>query len=263
MALKFFWAHVVVPRFMRRYATYLVGGPGHEGVRALLAHIPAVRPTHPHKPVAGLLDVSRMPSLAAVNAHLTWSMTPTSDAPPRACPSGPATAGIWHPGAISKVSRAGTKPQAKRPLTRLAAGGLRLPGPLVVGRGVETGRTRDTSAHNLLATVSVIAIITDKLEFLTSNRHRKSPRCRRRTCPRYGPGWKMVRSFASHAMISSDIRRKSPIVPVLQQRDRHPTAIPSISRLAFRSWVTTVLHALKLSRRTSSKRPGGPIATCR
>ena len=90
-------AHVVVPRFMRLYATYLVGGPGHEGVRALLAHIPAVRPTHPHKPVAGLLDVSRMPSLAAVNAHLTWSMTPTSDAPPRACPSAPATAGIPAP----------------------------------------------------------------------------------------------------------------------------------------------------------------------
>ena len=80
---------------------------------------------------------------------------------------------------------------------------------------------------------------------------------------RYGPGWRVVRSFASRAMISSDIRRKSPIVRVpQQQRDRRPTATPSRSRRAFRFWITTVRRAPKLSRRTSPKRPGGPIATC-
>src|SRR6266446_2524984 len=46
------------------------------------------------------------------------------------------------------------------------------------------------------------------------------------------------------------------------QRDRRPTAIPSRSRRAFRFWITTVRRAPKLSRRTSPKRPGGPIATC-
>jgi len=96
---------------------------------------------------------------------------------------------------------------------------------------------------------------------VTSNRHRKNPRCRRRTCPRYGPGWKMVRSFASRAMISSDIRLA--IVRVQQQqRDRRPTAIPSRSGRAFRFWITTVRHAPKLSRRTNPRRPGGLIATC-
>jgi hypothetical protein len=97
----------------------------------------------------------------------------------------------------------------------------------------------------------------------TSNRHRKNPRHRRhnRPCPRYGPGWKMVRSFASRAMISSDIRLA--IVRVQQQqRDRRPTAIPSRSGRAFRFWITTVRHAPKLSRRTNPRRPGGLIATC-
>jgi hypothetical protein len=37
---------------------------------------------------------------------------------------------------------------------------------LVVGRGVETGRTRDTSAHNLLATVRQQQLLTDKSEFV-------------------------------------------------------------------------------------------------
>jgi hypothetical protein len=44
--------------------------------------------------------------------------------------------------------------------------------------------------------------------------------------------------------------------------DRRPTATPSRSRRAFRFWITTVHRAPKLSRRTSPKRPGGPIATC-
>src|SRR5271166_3389372 len=73
----------------------------------------------------------------------------------------------------------------------------------------------------------------------------------------------MARSYASRAMISSDIRGKSPMVRVLQQRDRHPTATLSASEQASRSWITTVLHAPKSSRRTSPKRLGGPIATCR
>ena len=64
-------------------------------------------------------------------------------------------------------------------------------------------------------------------------------------------------------MISSDIRGKSPMVRVLQQRDRRPTAILSASERASRSWITTVLHAPKSSRRTSPRRLGGPIATCR
>src|SRR5258708_922382 len=64
-------------------------------------------------------------------------------------------------------------------------------------------------------------------------------------------------------MIPRDSSGKSRmVVQVLQERDRYPTAIPSGSRRAFRSWITTVLHALKLSRRTSPKSPGGPIATC-
>jgi len=53
------------------------------------------------------------------------------------------------------------------------------------------------------------------------------------------------------------------MVQVLQQQDRRPTATLSASERASRSWITTVLHAPKSSRRTSPKRLGGPIATCR
>src|SRR6478672_8436474 len=60
--------HVVVPRFARLHASYLVGGPRHQGVCALLVRIPAVRPAHPHEPVARLLDVSGMPDLPAIDA---------------------------------------------------------------------------------------------------------------------------------------------------------------------------------------------------
>jgi len=99
---------------------------------------------------------------------------------------------------------------------------------------------------------------------ITSNRHRNSPRHRRhRSCPRYGHGWKRGRSYASRATISSGIRRKSPMVRVLQHQDRHPIATLSGSRRASRFWLTTVPHALKSSPRASPKRPGGPIATCR
>src|SRR5580704_11843410 len=86
---------------------------------------------------------------------------------------------------------------------------------------------------------------------------------RHRSCPRYGHGWKRARSSASRAAISSDIRRKSPMVRVLQHQDRRPIATLSGSRRASRFWLTTVPHAPKSSRRTSPKRPGGPIATCR
>ena len=99
---------------------------------------------------------------------------------------------------------------------------------------------------------------------ITSNRHRNGPRHRRhRSCPRYGHAWKKARSYASRATISSDIRRKSPMVRVLQHQDRRPIATLSGSRPASRFWLTTVPHAPKSSRRTSPKRPGGPIATCR
>jgi hypothetical protein len=99
---------------------------------------------------------------------------------------------------------------------------------------------------------------------ITSNRHRNGPRHRRhRSCPRYGHGWKRARSYASRATISSDIRRKSPMVRVLQHQDRRSIAILSGSRRASSFWLTTVPHAPKSSRRTSPKRPGGPIATCR
>src|SRR5215469_1681346 len=63
-------AHVVVARFMRLYTTYLVGGPRHQDESALLARIPAVRPAHPHEPVARLFDVGRMPGFPAVDADL-------------------------------------------------------------------------------------------------------------------------------------------------------------------------------------------------
>ena len=53
------------------------------------------------------------------------------------------------------------------------------------------------------------------------------------------------------------------MVPVLQQRDRRPTATLFASERASRSWITTVLHAPKSSRRTSPKRLGAPIAICR
>src|SRR5271157_5549774 len=53
------------------------------------------------------------------------------------------------------------------------------------------------------------------------------------------------------------------MVQVLQQQDRRPTATLSASERASRSWITTVLHAPKSSRRTSPKRLGGPIATGR
>ena len=70
---------------------------------------------------------------------------------------------------------------------------------------------------------------------ITSNRHRNDPRHRRhRSCPRYGHGWKRARSYASRATISSDIRRKSPMVRVLQHQDRRPIATLSGSRLASR-----------------------------
>jgi hypothetical protein len=99
---------------------------------------------------------------------------------------------------------------------------------------------------------------------ITSNRHRHGPRHRRhRSCPRYGHGWKRARSYASRATISSDIRRKSAMLRVLQPQDRRPIATLSGSRRASRFWLTTVPHAPKSSRRTSPKRPGGPIATCR
>ena len=52
-------------------------------------------------------------------------------------------------------------------------------------------------------------------------------------------------------------------VRVLQHQDRRPIATLSGSRRASSFWLTTVPHAPKSSRRTSSKRPGGPIATCR
>jgi len=108
---------------------------------------------------------------------------------------------------------------------------------------------------------SAAAIAAGKI---TSNRHGNNPRHRRhRSCPRYGHGWKRARSSASRATISSDIRRKSPMVRVLQHQDRRPIATLSGSRRASRFWLTTVPHALKSSRRTSPKRPGGPIATCR
>src|ERR1700720_3333804 len=38
--------------------------------------------------------------------------------------------------------------------------------------------------------------------------------------PRYGHGWKRARSYASRATISSDIRRKSAMLRVLQPQDR-------------------------------------------
>ncbi len=99
---------------------------------------------------------------------------------------------------------------------------------------------------------------------ITSNRHRNGPRHRRhRSCPRYGHGWKRARSYASRATISSDIRRKSPMVRVLQHQDRRPIAILSGSRRASKFWLTTVPHAPKSSRRTNPKKPDGPIATCR
>src|ERR1700745_1306693 len=63
-------AHVVVPRFMRLYATYLVGGPRHQDESALMARIPAVRPAHPHEPVARLFDVGRMPGFPTIDADL-------------------------------------------------------------------------------------------------------------------------------------------------------------------------------------------------
>ena len=90
------------------------------------------------------------------------------------------------------------------------------------------------------------------------------PRHRRhRSCPRYGHDWNRARLYASRATISSDIRRKSPMVQVLQHRDRRPIATLYGSRRASRFWLTTVPHAPKLSRRMTPKQPGGPTATCR
>src|SRR5271156_6524261 len=63
-------AHVIVTGFVRLYATYFVGGPRHEDVRAPLARIPEVRPAHPHEPIAGLLDVGGMPGFSTVDANL-------------------------------------------------------------------------------------------------------------------------------------------------------------------------------------------------
>jgi hypothetical protein len=100
----------------------------------------------------------------------------------------------------------------------------------------------------------------------TSNRRRNSPlhRRRRRPCQRSGHGWKMVRSYASRAMISSNIRRRSSMAArVLRQRDKGPTATLSGSRRASRFWLTTVRHAPKSSQQTSPRRLGGPTATCR
>jgi hypothetical protein len=101
-----------------------------------------------------------------------------------------------------------------------------------------------------------------------NNRHRNgrrnSPRHRRRCrpCRSHRHGWTLARSCASRATISSDIRRKSPMVRVLQQRERRRTAVPSGSRPASRSWTVTVLHAPKSLRRTSPNRPAGPTPTC-
>jgi hypothetical protein len=98
----------------------------------------------------------------------------------------------------------------------------------------------------------------------TSSRTRKTPRNRRRspTCPRSGRGSKMERSSASRAMISSDIKPNSAMVPVLRGRARRPAAIPSRSKRAFRSWGATALHEPKLPRRTMPKRPGGRTVIC-
>src|SRR5271165_7368696 len=81
--------------------------------------------------------------------------------------------------------------------------------------------------------------------------------------PEIWPRLEEARSYASRATISSDIRRKSPMVRVLQHQDRRPIATLSGSRRASRFWLTTVPHAPKSSRWASPKRPGGPIATCR
>jgi hypothetical protein len=93
------------------------------------------------------------------------------------------------------------------------------------------------------------------------NGHHNSPRHRRhrRLCRSHGHGWTLARSCASRATLSSDIRRKSPMVRVLQQRERRPTVVPSRSRSASRSWTVTVLHAPKSLRRMSPNRPAGPI----
>jgi hypothetical protein len=98
----------------------------------------------------------------------------------------------------------------------------------------------------------------------TSNRHRNSPRhrWRRPPCQKFGHGWKTARSYASRAMISPDISSKSPTVRVIRHRDKRPTATPSGSRQASKSWLATVRHAPKSSRPTSRRRLGGPIAIC-
>src|SRR4249920_3636603 len=63
-------AHVVVARLPRLHAAHLIGGPGHQGVCALSAHVPAVRPADPHETVSRLFDVGRVPTFSTVHAHV-------------------------------------------------------------------------------------------------------------------------------------------------------------------------------------------------
>src|SRR5262249_29950832 len=63
-------AHVVVARFARLHAAYLVGGAGHQPMSAFLARIPAVRPTDPHEAVAWCFQVGGVPRIATIHADL-------------------------------------------------------------------------------------------------------------------------------------------------------------------------------------------------
>src|SRR6516164_3598891 len=63
-------AHVVVARLVRLRAADLVGRSRHQNVLALMARIPAIGPTHPHKALAWRFDMGGLPSLASVCANL-------------------------------------------------------------------------------------------------------------------------------------------------------------------------------------------------
>src|ERR1700712_324440 len=63
-------AHVVVARLAGLHAAHLVRSAGHQAKGALLARVPAIRPPHPHEPVARLLDMGGVPGLPAVRADI-------------------------------------------------------------------------------------------------------------------------------------------------------------------------------------------------
>src|SRR6185369_16662157 len=60
----------VVPADLRLRAALLVGGARHDRVIAGRVRLPQVRPALPQPAIGRMLDVRRLPALAAVDAHL-------------------------------------------------------------------------------------------------------------------------------------------------------------------------------------------------